>query len=513
MKMSFRSRMISITVFACLICAAASVWVANRSVTSLGEEDLVNKSRAILSRLEAVREYVATQGGLQPIVDRMVQEYPDGNLPSEAKAEVLKQVPIFASMKIGSANSEKENYEFRVFSDEPRNQKNQASDHEMSIFNRFKNDPNLQEWTEEKDGKLIVYRPVLLSEKQGCLTCHGNPSTSPWKNGKDILGFPMENWSDGKLHGVFAVISDLKPVQAAAMASTGTISMWSFLGAVLSVALALFLLKGPLSSLSAVSEALKVSGSSLSSASNEIASSSQSLSSASSQAAASLEETTASTEEMASMILLSAKNAEEAKKLSVECEAKAQQGKAEVSRLIEAMGEISKSSGKIEEIIAVIDDIAFQTNLLALNAAVEAARAGEQGKGFAVVAEAVQSLAQRSASSAKEISDLIKDSVERINNGSTIAERSGVSLSEIVTAVSKMSQLNAEISNASSEQSQGVQSINRAINELDKVTQQNAAASEQTAASSEQLRDQSRQLHEYVESLIGVLHGDQNKAA
>ncbi len=512
MKLSFRNRMIAIIVFACLICATVGVIVSGQGILAQGEENLIEKSRAILSRLEVAREFVATQGGLDVAVERMVQQYPDGNLPQEAKAEILKRVPIFASMKIGSTKAAEENYEFRIFSDEPRNEKNRATAAELEIYRKFERDPSMKEIVEKKDGKLFVYRPVFLSEAQGCLTCHGNPSNSPWKNGKDVLGFQMENWKDGKLHGVFGVISKLEPVQAAAAASTWKISGWTVLGIIGSLALGLFMLKGPIGQLMTVSGSLRQSGEQLSTASSEIADSSRSLSAASTQAAASLEETTASTEEMSSMIMLNAKNAEEAKKLSSDCEIKARQGQNEVTELISAMGDIQSSSKKIEEIISVIDDIAFQTNLLALNAAVEAARAGEQGKGFAVVAEAVQALAQRSAASAKEISDLIKTSVDSIHKGSSIAERSGRSLTEIVTSVEKMSQLNAEISNASQEQAQGVQSINKAINELDKVTQQNASASEQTAASSEVLHKQSEHLHDYVEELIQVLDGGKKAA-
>ena len=508
MNLSFRWRIMVIIFAACLICTVTSVIISGRGMLSQGEESLVAKSQAILSRLEVARDFVATQGGLDEIIKRMVELHPDGNLSQESKIEVLKKVPIFVSMKIGSTNADKENYQFRIFTDRPRNEKNKATAEEMQIFSRFERDPALKEIVEQKDGKVAVYRPVLLSESQGCLNCHGSPAQSPWKNGKDILGYPMEDWKDGKLKGVFGIISELAPVRAEAMASTWSISGWTFLGLICSLALGLYFLRGPIGRLGEVSASLKASGEDLARASSEIADSSRSLSSASTQAAASLEETTASTEEMSSMIVLNAKNAEEARKLSTDCEQKARRGQGEVSQLIDAMREIQSSSKKIEEIISVIDDIAFQTNLLALNAAVEAARAGEQGKGFAVVAEAVQALAQRSSSSAKEISDLIKTSVDSIHKGSDIAERSGRSLTEIVSSVEKMSHLNTEISNASQEQSQGVQSINAAINELDKVTQQNASASEQTAASSEVLHRQSEQLADYVHELLQVIQGD-----
>ncbi|QDK37324.1 methyl-accepting chemotaxis protein [Bdellovibrio sp. NC01] len=209
-----------------------------------------------------------------------------------------------------------------------------------------------------------------------------------------------------------------------------------------------------------------------------------SLSQSSTEAAASLEETVAALEELTSMVQMNSDNAKQAATLSISSKESAESGEHEIQTLIKSMTEISQSSKKIEEIISVIDDIAFQTNLLALNAAVEAARAGEQGKGFAVVAEAVRALAQRSAASAKDISSLIKDSVSQIDRGSEIADKSGTVLSNIVNSIKKVSDLNNEIAAASSEQTTGIQQISKAMNQLDQSSQSNAASAEEIAATS-----------------------------
>lgn len=511
--MKFSRKILLSVIAACLLSVTISIFIAMQRIKSEGEKDLVEKSRAILSRLEAVRSYVALQGGLDNIVQKMTEKYPDGNVPREAKLDILKQVPIFASMKVGSEGAEKEHYSFRVFSNEPRNPDNKATASEMEIFNKFEANPELAEQITTTENEVIVYRPVRLSESQGCLRCHGNPQESPWKNGKDILGHQMEDWKDKKLHGVFAVASKTAEIKKAAVSASMNITLWAGGVSILIIAAIMVLLRGSLKGLSDIAQQLRDSGEKVSTAGNEISRAAQSLSVSTTQAAASIETTTASTEEVASMIKMNASHAGEAKSLSESAQDRARVGREEVTTLISSMDEIAQSSKKIEEIISVIDDIAFQTNLLALNAAVEAARAGEQGKGFAVVADAVRSLAQRSATSAKEISDLIKDSVSKIGRGYDVAQKSGESLHQIVTVVEKVNHLNTEISVASQEQSQGVDAINKSINELDKVTQSNAASAEESAAASEELSQQSQRLHQLVTDLNQFIDGKTNKAA
>lgn len=223
--------------------------------------------------------------------------------------------------------------------------------------------------------------------------------------------------------------------------------------------------------------------------------------------ASSLEETVASLEEMTSMVQNNSESAKQAADLSVATKKVAEDGSEEILSLIESMKTISESSRKIEEIINVIDDIAFQTNLLALNASVEAARAGEHGKGFAVVADAVRTLAQRSASAAKDIGVLIRESVERVNKGQEIADRSGTALGEIVKSVSKVVEINNEISAASSEQSLGIQQISRAMNMIDESTQRNASSAEGIANTSGEIAGLAQTSQDLVQELNVVLNG------
>ena len=238
-----------------------------------------------------------------------------------------------------------------------------------------------------------------------------------------------------------------------------------------------------------IADSLTNAGNQVASAVEQLNEAGNSLSHSSTEAAASLEETVAALEEMSSMVQMNSDNAKQAASLSVSSREAAETGEREIQTLIGSMTEISRSSKKIEEIISVIDDIAFQTNLLALNAAVEAARAGEQGKGFAVVAEAVRTLAQRSAASAKDITSLIKESVHQIDKGSDVADRSGTVLTNIVTSIKKVSDLNNEIAAASSEQTTGIQQISKAMNQLDQSSQANAASAEEIAATSGEINN------------------------
>ena len=250
--------------------------------------------------------------------------------------------------------------------------------------------------------------------------------------------------------------------------------------------------------LSATVSEVRRSADSVALASAEIAQGNNDLSARTEHQASALQQTTASMEQLGSTVSLNAENARTANQLALSASQVATQGGEVVARVVSTMKGINDSSRRIADIIGVIDGIAFQTNILALNAAVEAARAGEQGRGFAVVAGEVRNLAQRSAEAAKEIKSLIGASVERVEQGSTLVDQAGTTMTEVVSSIRRVTDIMGEISAASSEQSAGVAQVGQAIAQMDHATQQNAALVEQSAAAAASLRSQASQLVEAV---------------
>ena len=237
---------------------------------------------------------------------------------------------------------------------------------------------------------------------------------------------------------------------------------------------------------------------SMATASIQIAQGNQDLSGRTEKQAAALEETAASMERLGTAVKQNADNARQANQLALGASTVAVKGGEVVGQVVDTMKGINESSKKIADIISVIDGIAFQTNILALNAAVEAARAGEQGRGFAVVASEVRSLAGRSAEAAKEIKGLISASVERVAHGTALVDQAGLTMTEVVGSIKRVTDIVGEISSASVEQSAGVTQMGDAIGQMDQATQQNAALVEQSAAAAESMKVQAQQLVQAV---------------
>jgi|SRR5450830_131322 len=247
---------------------------------------------------------------------------------------------------------------------------------------------------------------------------------------------------------------------------------------------------------------VKTAADAINTAAKEIAQGNSDLSRRTEDQASSLEKTAASMEQLASTVKQNADNAKQANQLASAASSVAVKGGQVVAEVVTTMSSINQSARKIEDIISVIDGIAFQTNILALNAAVEAARAGEQGRGFAVVAAEVRNLAQRSAGAAKEIKELINDSVSKTTEGTTLVENAGKTMEEVVNSVKRVSDIIGEIAAASQEQSAGIAQVNDAVIKMDDMTQQNTALVEQAAAAAESLMEQANDMMQAVSVFV-----------
>ena len=308
---------------------------------------------------------------------------------------------------------------------------------------------------------------------------------------------------------VGAQVAKDSKAQAAFLKVLAIVSL--ILGVVLAIGLGVIISRSINKALSIIVAGLSEGAEQVASAAGQVSSASQSLAEGATEQAAGLEETSSSLEEMSSMTKQNADNAQQANTLSGEAKKAADAGNEAMNKMNTAIQDIQTSSNETAKIIKVIDEIAFQTNLLALNAAVEAARAGEAGKGFAVVAEEVRNLAMRSATAAKNTSELIEGSVKNSQNGVNIATEVGKALKEIVEGIGKTSDLVGEIAAASAEQAQGIDQVNTAVNQMDKVTQQNAANAEESASASEELSAQAEQMNLIVAELVAMVGGSTSR--
>ena len=273
------------------------------------------------------------------------------------------------------------------------------------------------------------------------------------------------------------------------------------------IALAITITRSITKPINRIIEGLNEGADQVASASGQVSAASQSLAEGASEQAASIEETSSSLEEMSSMTKQNAEHAGQANTLMEESKQIVGSANASMTEMVTSMQEITKASEETSKIIKTIDEIAFQTNLLALNAAVEAARAGEAGAGFAVVADEVRNLAMRAAEAAKNTSDLIEGTTKKVQDGSTLVERTNEEFSKVEQSAMKVAELIGEIAAASREQSEGIDQVNVAVNDMDKVTQQNAANAEESASSSEEMNAQAEQMKLMVDELVTLVGG------
>jgi methyl-accepting chemotaxis protein len=510
--MKLGNKIVAISITAIVVSITAGLLVQNHVIHKQGVELTLDTMRAAILEAENVRGTISTLGTKGAFdTAKLLAEYKATE--DLRNSTIYKTIPVVAAWDAIQKVADENNWTFRVPKNDARNEKNNPTSVEKEILAILERG-DVPEYihVDRKENELIYARPIKLT--QDCLTCHGDPKNSPTGDGLDLVGFKMENWNEGEVHGAFVLQTTLDKVDGVARAGMVQTVVWVLPVAVL-VALGamLFSRRTIIKPLEASISVIDAASGQEESAAREIATASQRLAEGASEQAASLEETSATLEEISSMTKRNAEHAANAETIAAQTRTAADSGTTDMAEMVRAMGEIKAASDNIAKIIKTIDEIAFQTNILALNAAVEAARAGEAGAGFAVVADEVRSLAQRSALAAKETADRITDSIHKSEHGVRVSNKVSASLNDIADKARRMNDLVREIAGGSTEQNQGISQVNTAVGQLDSVTQANAAAAEESASASEELSAQSVELKAAVSRLVEIVSGASRIAA
>jgi len=501
MAITLRTKLVFASLAAVAVTSVACLLVQRATIRRQGVELTRDAMRGVILGAENVRASVSAMREAKSFVEPTAAEL-QGDY---RKLGVYKTVPVVAAWEAVREVSRREGYQFRVAANNPRNPENSPRAEERAILASLEGGAAEYFQLDEDRGEIVYARPVRLT--RDCLACHGDPGLSSTGNGKDMLGFRMENWREGQVHGVFilrASTSRLDPILQAGLQRT---LIWLTPVSLL-VGLAIAWFVGRLSrQVDALSVRLNASSRSVAVSAAELSKTSAMLTENATSQAASLEETSAAGNEIRSMAVSNTSQMERAAGLASDTEKAIQEGTGKLRHMLDSVDEINTASQRISTIIRTIDEIAFQTNVLALNAAVEAARAGQAGLGFAVVAEEVRALAQRCASASKGTAALIEDCITRARSGKLVSQE----LAEVFTAINERAagirELVAQATSGSREQSQGVDQVATALSQLEQITMNNVSGAEQSSRSADQLHQEADRLQALVHDLHGLVNG------
>jgi len=480
--------------------------IVQRSIIRQQGVDLVsNQMRSVILQAENTRDSFSALNQAHAFAkEQLLEELAQSD--DYRETTIYATVPVVAAWKGLEKVAEEEDFAFRVVRDNPRNPKNAPDAYERRILERFAQGEKSFFELDKKNDRMVYARPIVLSAD--CLACHGDPATSPTGNGRDVLGFKMENWNTGDVRGAFVLSSTMERVDEVVAASFGQTLLWLFPVVVLIIiGMSWIVKRAVVRPLEAAIKVIDTSSSEAESATSEISKASNSLAQGACEQAASLEETSASLEQISETSRKNATSARHVSDIATQAADAAHESGSRMDEMQQAMSNINDSSEKVSAIIKTIDEIAFQTNILALNAAVEAARAGEAGAGFAVVADEVRSLAGRAGDAARQTASLIEESGESTSHGNEICNRVRESLDVIGQRVDEVNKLISDVVNASEEQDNGVQQVTQAVRQMDEVTQANAASAEETASASTEVSIQAQNLRKAVGVLYEMAHG------
>jgi methyl-accepting chemotaxis protein len=503
--MTIGSKVIVVATGSVVLSTLTALWVQHRVIGDQGIELTRNTMRAAVTAAEEVRSSISSL--------RTRHAFDEAAMERDAKqggdfrhTSLYDSVPVVAAWNSIHKVADREGFEFRVPKRQARDSRNEPTAEESAILDALETSGQEEYFAADRSANLIVYaRPIRLTED--CLICHGDPADSPTHDGKDALGYKMEGWKAGQIHGAFVLKAHLDQVDrvASAKAQSGawiTTLLWVIpIGILTAAGFYWYSKRDIIRPLAEVIDTVGASSTETSSAAGQIAAASQSLAQSATEQAASLEEISGSVGSISEKIRNSTDGARRAKALTEQTSEAALQAVADMKRMTDAMDEIGEASQGVARIVKAIDEIAFQTNILALNAAVEAARAGEAGAGFAVVADEVRNLAQRSAASAKETTSLVGNAIERTQRGAEICGQVVKRLREIESRGKPLDEAVGSITHAAEDQRASMERVASAVSEMSSVTQGVAAHAEQSAAASVELNAQSEHLMETIKEL------------
>ncbi|MCX6591125.1 MAG: methyl-accepting chemotaxis protein [Acidobacteria bacterium] len=491
---------------AVVVTAAAGILVQRAVIREQGIQLTRNTMRTAILEAENVRESIS--GLRQANVfnqERMIEEIKTAS--DFRTTGAYQTVPVVAAWRAIEKVAAQEGYQFRIPKNSPRNPKNQPTAEESAWLSAFESGRLAEVFEVNSARNEIVYaRPIKLTAD--CLSCHGDPGSSITKDGRDVLGFQMENWKAGEVHGAFVLKSSLDRVDQVVQAGMLKTVMWVL--PVTGIVCGILIWLSRRSIINPLRKALmdvKQTSSESTSASGQISQSSESLASGATQQAASAEETAAALAEMRAAVELGAVKAAEAQVLAGEARRFAESGAGQMERALKEIEEIEASNKRVARIVKEVEEIAFQTNLLALNASVEAARAGQSGAGFAVVADEVRALATRCATAAKSTEEIVTKSIADSKRGVALSHQVRLELTNIVDHTERVSEAISKTVLESKNQSSRIGGVDTAMRQISVVTQSIAAQSEEMSASSQVLAQQARVLDESVESLSSMVGG------